>query len=273
MENLNSVDYLEKIKTQVIENLKKTTFAPSVQMQDVPRQPLGGMTDEEEAELDDLDEDENKDVRNTQRRSEQRIHRDDEFEDSDDEEDARMNGAMPQPGLKKKKNIMDYQNPDAAPDSGENGGPTPELTMEDADGIPPAVASEMNAEVAAEVMLNKRLDILKETEAGPSNAASRGSSPTQALDEEGDVDMTEPPVDTEAAAPAENLASLVRTPPKSPVPKIENFAPEPAPEAPSAPEAPAAADPADAADAMDTERDAENVTGEASAEIAKEQEA
>ena len=48
MENSNSREYLEKIKYAVIENLRNTVPAPSVQMQDVPRQPFGGMTDEEE---------------------------------------------------------------------------------------------------------------------------------------------------------------------------------------------------------------------------------
>ena len=37
MENANSKDYLEKIKIQVIENLKKTAHAPSVQMQEIGR--------------------------------------------------------------------------------------------------------------------------------------------------------------------------------------------------------------------------------------------
>ncbi|CAO0802287.1 unnamed protein product [Mucor circinelloides] len=37
MENMNTPDYLEKIKTQVFENLSRTLFAPSVQMQEVPR--------------------------------------------------------------------------------------------------------------------------------------------------------------------------------------------------------------------------------------------
>ena len=114
MENANSNDYLEKIKTQVIGNLKKTTFAPSVQMQDVPREPMMGLTEEEEAELDDLDDDENKDSRHTQRRWDQHISRDDELDESDDEEESRMNGLRSQNGRLKRRNIMDYQNPDAA---------------------------------------------------------------------------------------------------------------------------------------------------------------
>ncbi|KAH7326439.1 hypothetical protein B0I35DRAFT_346815, partial [Stachybotrys elegans] len=85
MENSNSREYLEKITAAVIDNLRQTGPVPSVQMQDVPRKPLGGMTDEEEAELDDLDEDENKDVRTTQHRWEKRVQNEAEFEPSEDE--------------------------------------------------------------------------------------------------------------------------------------------------------------------------------------------
>ncbi|KAG6166392.1 hypothetical protein E4U11_008211 [Claviceps purpurea] len=93
MENSNSRDYLEKITAAVIDNLRQTGPAPSVQMQDVPRRPFGGMTDEEEAELDDLDEDENKDVRMSEHRWDKHIENGAEFEPSDDDEMASANGA------------------------------------------------------------------------------------------------------------------------------------------------------------------------------------
>jgi histone deacetylase 1/2 len=41
MENLNSYQYLEALKIQILENLKEIPFAPSVQMQDVPSYGLG----------------------------------------------------------------------------------------------------------------------------------------------------------------------------------------------------------------------------------------
>merc|ERR1711939_299144 len=53
MDNANSKEYLEKILTQVLENLKRTAHAPSVQMTDVPRESLG-MKDE--MNVDELDE-------------------------------------------------------------------------------------------------------------------------------------------------------------------------------------------------------------------------
>ncbi|KAI1209611.1 uncharacterized protein F4807DRAFT_425587 [Annulohypoxylon truncatum] len=116
MENANSPEYLEKIKNQLIENLRRTAHAPSVQMQDVPRHSMGAMSDEEEAELDDLDEDENKDVRMTQRQWEQRIERDNEYEESDNEELDRANGVHRNGSAR--RTFLDYRNSDAEVDSG-----------------------------------------------------------------------------------------------------------------------------------------------------------
>ncbi|KAI0881577.1 uncharacterized protein GGS22DRAFT_59707 [Annulohypoxylon maeteangense] len=116
MENANSPEYLEKIKNQLIENLRRTAHAPSVQMQDVPRHSMGAMSDEEEAELDDLDDDENKDVRMTQRQWEQRIERENEYEESDNEELDRANGVHRNGSSR--RTFIDYRNSDVEPDSG-----------------------------------------------------------------------------------------------------------------------------------------------------------
>ncbi|KAI1138134.1 hypothetical protein F5Y05DRAFT_52194 [Hypoxylon sp. FL0543] len=116
MENANSPEYLEKIKNQLIENLRRTAHVPSVQMQDVPRHSMGAMSDEEEAELDDLDEDENKDVRMTQRQWEQRIERDNEYEESDNEELDKANGIHRNGSTR--RTFIDYRNSDVEADSG-----------------------------------------------------------------------------------------------------------------------------------------------------------
>ncbi|KAJ3561196.1 hypothetical protein NPX13_g9041 [Xylaria arbuscula] len=116
MENANSPEYLEKIKNQLIENLRRTAHVPSVQMQDVPRQSLGAMTDEDDAELDDLDEDENKDVRLTQRQWEQRRERDDEYEESDNEEMEKANGVYRNGSSRRQ--FQNYRDADAEGDSG-----------------------------------------------------------------------------------------------------------------------------------------------------------
>lgn len=127
MDNANSPEYLEKIRIQVIENLKRTTFAPSVQMTDVPRDPEG-MDDEADALLDDLDEDENKDTRYTKRRWDKYVEKDGELSDSEDEDENEANGVRRQPQAHKRRNMMDYQNSHALPDDKEpeSGVATPE---------------------------------------------------------------------------------------------------------------------------------------------------
>ncbi|KAM0253487.1 hypothetical protein ACHAP5_000516 [Fusarium lateritium] len=135
MENSNSREYLEKITSAVIDNLRQTGPAPSVQLQDVPRKPFGGMTDEEEAELDDLDEDENKDVRMSEHRWDKHVEHDNEFEPSDDDDMARANGATRQNGNKRsftdyRKGEMEVDNPDAPPAKVANGTPADESVDE-----------------------------------------------------------------------------------------------------------------------------------------------
>ncbi|KAH9893119.1 hypothetical protein F4778DRAFT_784576 [Xylariomycetidae sp. FL2044] len=142
MDNANSAEYLEKIKNQLVENLRRTAHVPSVQMQDVPRHSLGAMSDEDDAVLDDLDEDENQDARMTQRRWDKRIVQDNEYEDSDDEDMDRANGVH-RAGSSRPA-FHDYRNSDADGDSGAatpaNGGTiikskeNDDVVMEDANG-------------------------------------------------------------------------------------------------------------------------------------------
>ena len=112
MDNANSPEYLEKIKNQVIENLRRTAHAPSVQMTEVPRDPEG-MDDEADAILDDLDEDEHKDQRYTKRRWDKYVEKDGELSESEDEEENRRNGVHRQQHMRKKRNILTDVNPRA----------------------------------------------------------------------------------------------------------------------------------------------------------------
>ncbi|KAF7592733.1 histone deacetylase [Aspergillus hancockii] len=121
MDNANTKEYLDKIRIQVVENLKRTSFAPSVQMTDVPRDPLvEGMDDEAEAILDDMDEDDNKDKRYTKRRFDQYVEKPGELSDSEDEEENAANGVRRQPGVRKPRNQVNYRNLDV--DSGLDSG-------------------------------------------------------------------------------------------------------------------------------------------------------
>ncbi|TKX23259.1 histone deacetylase-like protein 3 [Elsinoe australis] len=141
MDNANSPEYLEKIKTQVFDNLRMTAAAPSVQMTDVPRAPIFSEPnlndpenagdaedlDDREARLDDEDEDRNPDSRYTERRWDKKVTRDDEMEESDDEEGDAANGVLRQNGdsaRPKRVGIMDHKNP-YAPGGEESQGATP----------------------------------------------------------------------------------------------------------------------------------------------------
>ena len=178
MENANSYEYLEKIKIAVIENLKKTAPVPSVQMQDVPRQGMG-TSDDQEDEMDDVDEDENKDVRMTQRQWEKKVQRQDDFEDSDDEDMAEANGVYKTNGLTR-KSILDYRNPTVVDDDMEidsrAGTPVPKATEAAAD----------NEDTILEDVEAQRTPAEAEVVADPAPATEADTSKT---DGDGDVDM------------------------------------------------------------------------------------
>lgn len=117
MDNANSPEYLDKIRKQVIENLRNVAHCPSVQMQDVPRNPLfQGLDDEADAIMDDLDEDENKDKRITRRRFEQYVEHDGELSESEDEEMLSEHGIRRQPGQARRRDRTNFRN--LEPESG-----------------------------------------------------------------------------------------------------------------------------------------------------------
>ncbi|KAF5853762.1 hypothetical protein GGP41_006558 [Bipolaris sorokiniana] len=119
MENANSHDYLHKIKSAVIENIRRTG-RPSVEafttIPDVPTALGRAMDSDAEDEEDDIDADENRDVRMTQRQRDKQIEHDGELYDASDDEDYKNSlGVRAQPGVKKRRNITDFPNPNAAP--------------------------------------------------------------------------------------------------------------------------------------------------------------
>jgi histone deacetylase 1/2 len=191
MENANSYEYLEKIKIAVIENLKKTAHVPSVQMQDVPRQSMG-MSDDQDAELDDRDEDENKDVRMTQRQWEKRVERQDEFEESDDEDMARANGVYKPNGRSRQETNFHNATKDDDTMEIDSGVATP---AEPAANAPADNNDTMVDEELAEVLAEAAQD-----DAGSAAAADQpAEGDSKKVDGDGDVDMVE-------AAPVEDKA-------------------------------------------------------------------
>jgi histone deacetylase 1/2 len=209
MENSNSREYLDKITAAVIDNLRQTGPAPSVQMQDVPRKPFGGMTDEEEAELDDLDEDENKDVRMSERQWEKRVENSAEFEASDDDEMARSHGATRQNG--NKRPFTDYGNEEA-----ENGGDKRTRTAPTS----PKDAEETTATDNAHDPNDDTIEEIASAEKNEPEVAQEEDEtkkpPKEATDNDGDVGMTD-------SGPAEDSTTI----------KKEDGEPEAAPAAPA----------------------------------------
>ena len=183
MENSNSREYLEKITAAVIDNLRQTGPVPSVQMQDVPRRPFGGMTDEEEAELDDLDEDENKDVRMTEHRWDKQVQNDAEFEQSDDEDMSGANGATRRNGSKRnfndyRKGAMDVDSGKESSANGANGAASGDLTVDD--------AAEANDDTIEDIVATE-----KEEEQPAQDKEAHKESEKEKVDGDGDVGMAE----------------------------------------------------------------------------------
>lgn len=211
MDNANSMEYLQKIKVQVIENLKRTTFAPSVQMTDVPRDPEG-MNDEADAELDDLDEDENPDSRYTKRRWDKYIEKDGELSDSEDEDENEANGVRRQPNAtKRRRNMMDYQNPMAAADDKDISGVVSAQSGRSRIGSANGVGSHTASDAEG-----PRSD---ESEAETFDGPREDSLSSGDREEDEDIDMVDEPIANgtgPAAGPQE------ATPPDSPPPVAAN---------------------------------------------------
>lgn len=225
MDNANSREYLEKIRVQVIENLKRTTFAPSVQMQDVPRDSLA-MNDEDEAAMDDMDEDENPDRRRTQRRFDKYIEKDGELSDSEDEEMNEANGVRKQSGARKRRNRMDFRHLTDFNDSGMDSNiatPLAGSSLPDND-----VDEDINLDDAGPAEADEAQTPSPEDVTNPSAAVSGEQSPQAAADNE-DVEMEDADAGPNNAANQQPEVRQEVTPPDSP-PGLPQTDPQPPPE-------------------------------------------
>jgi histone deacetylase 1/2 len=232
-------------------------------MTDIPRTTLTGGTEDDDHELDDMDEDENKDTRHTKRRWDQRITRDDELEESEDEEEAHANGVRPQDGQIKRRNIMDYQNANAAASDVEMESGMASPVVAEVDDIITAKATAANAEVIAEIMEDKTLHpaAVGTGEAGPSNAASRAPSPMPTVvDMDGDTEMGEELRESELVSEAVTGPMIVPPSPKKSV-------------TPATEEAPNEVEAAKVKQEGEAERSEKDVAGEVAIENAKAAEA
>ncbi|KIW99809.1 uncharacterized protein Z518_10737 [Rhinocladiella mackenziei CBS 650.93] len=222
MDNANSREYLEKILTQVLENMRRTAHAPSVQMTDVPRDSLG-MNDDDEAALDDLDEDENPDKRITERKAEKYVQKNGELYDSDDEEMDDMNG---RPSSRKRRALQNYRH---IMDVGGN-----DSGMETNSGMGTPQQGSSLPDDADEMNVDELDDKAAPTPSPPAEAVNGSAavsgprSPAQPPAEDGDEDVEmreadandEAPEATTDAQPIEEESTITvqqqRTPPASP---------------------------------------------------------
>jgi histone deacetylase 1/2 len=250
MENANSHDYLHKIKSAVIDNIRRTG-KPSVEaftnIPDAPPNLYRAADSDAEDEEEDLDADENKDVRKTQLSQDKQIAHDGEMYDESDDEDYKNSlGVRAQPGTKKKRNITDFPNPNAAP-------------ADDLDGM-----EEINGESAVST---------RQASAAVKSRTQTPATGEQEADEDGDINMDAPPA---APAPADDSAQSqspaggVVTPPESPPTAPTAMAPTSAPTADV--EMEGNDDKEEIAASKEegqAERDSENVKGEVRTEVAK----
>lgn len=200
MDNANSKEYLEKILTQVLENLKRTAHAPSVQMTDVPRESLG-MNDEDEAALDDLDEDQNADSRMSQRKADKYVEKNGELSDSEDEAMEAMDGHA---GSRKRRIMVNYRH---IMDVGGN-----DSGMETGSGIDtpqqgsslPDDADEMNVDE-----LDEKINLIPSPSAADMNgsAAMSGQHSPSAPAADDDIEMGD--ADAEGSAPTSAADALL----------------------------------------------------------------
>lgn len=197
MENANSHDYLHKIKSTVIDNIRRTG-KPSVEaFMNIPDSMARAYSEDEEDEENDLDADLHPDKRVTQRQRDQQIVDDAEFDDpSDDEEYKDSLGVRRQPGEKRRRNIMEFQNPNALADDGAD---------------TPMGARALNGESARTAHQPSpappRRSASRASSKAANGTASQARTPAPAADEDGDINMDE----TDNASTGEEADASAKT--------------------------------------------------------------
>lgn len=231
MDNANSREYLDKIRTQVIENLRRTTFAPSVQMTEVPRDSMA-MNDDDDAELDDMDEDQHPDKRNTQHRFNKYVEKPGELSDSEDEEMNEANEVRKQPGARKRRNRLDYRN--LADWNGDSAITSGAATPQAASSLPDNdVDEDLNIE-DAESAEKREGESASSADVTNGNGSASGAQSPKAAEDEEDVAMEDVGDDPAPHVPQAN-ATATTSPaagehyPKSYVPLPPEWIHEPLP--------------------------------------------
>lgn len=213
MDNANSREYLEKILSQVLENMRRTQNVPSVQMTDIPRESLG-LNDDEDAELDDLDEDEYPDQRKTQRSKDNHVERNGELYDSDDDMDDAPGRPSRVPGRDMDKARTNFRNiMDVGQDSGLDSGIA---TPGEGSSLPSVHEDDMNVDEPPTEAPTPDPANMTNGSAAISGFASPHPAANDADVTMGDTDVADgQPAETTDAA---ETGGATVTPPKSPAP-------------------------------------------------------
>ncbi|KAL2914062.1 Histone deacetylase 1 [Polyrhizophydium stewartii] len=114
MENMNSREYLDRMKAQILENLRHINHAPSVQMHQVPHDTYS--SDDED------DDNESKERRLSQKHIDKRRVPENELSDSDDEGDNRRDRrSYRERRLHRERPLMSYDKERSGASNGESG--------------------------------------------------------------------------------------------------------------------------------------------------------
>lgn len=193
MEDLNTREYLEKIKIQVFENLRQTAFAPSVQGHAAPSVPRDEEMDEEDERLQEGDDAQDVRAGKDQRRRDRRVQKDGELSDSEDEgeggrRDRRNHGERNgSAGASSRPSIMDplrRRQQEQESNGVQNGSVETGDALSFSTGVDVDPPSALGATEAAKVATNGQEQQAVAAEAPPSDRpleASAGSSLGQTL--------------------------------------------------------------------------------------------
>ncbi|KAI9314392.1 hypothetical protein BX666DRAFT_1966195 [Dichotomocladium elegans] len=227
MENMNTTDYLDKIKQQVFENLSRTRFAPSVQMQDVPGDHYVS-DDEDEEDPDDrypqsfwdrrivpdneyYDSDEGEaqgTVKNLSSRHYHSYENDDEEYDGDESDGNRVNGKVDH--TRSSSSSVDERMEDAAPITSITN-TTPTARNATTTAAPAAVVTEEEERQIEEVLL---ADNVKVEPQDASNEILLNGEPegTSSMDVEMKVEAEEGTSALQKETPTQSTSSRTQSP-------------------------------------------------------------
>ncbi|KAJ2717252.1 histone deacetylase [Coemansia spiralis] len=214
VDNSNSPEYLDRIKNQVLQNLRRTRFAPSVQMQDVPRDVDRDVVDEDSLDPDERMPEPLRDqhvvpdaelyeadaigLPENTRDSTRVVNEETNVADVDisaESKDVTMEGAQsPAPGNEAANAVgpasaegMDVDSADAVPSA-----PAHSATSR-APPTPPAAGSPVPQLGAAdEAGLSMDVDLAKDTRAEPALAAELSNAEAAAMPEAGEARTASP---------------------------------------------------------------------------------